>query len=68
MAADDARLEALESKLAFQEDTVAQLNDALIAQQSRIDRLETLVKLLAEQVRATPEDAPGVPEPPPPHY
>jgi SlyX protein len=67
-AADD-RLETLETKVAFQEDTIQQLNDALVAQQARIDHLESLVMLLVEQLGALQEpDGPGSVEPPPPHY
>ncbi len=62
-----ARLEALETKLAFQEDTVQQLSDALVAQQSRLDRLQARIEMLTEQLRAG-DEGDGPPEPPPPHY
>jgi len=61
------RLEALETKLAFQEDTITQLNDALVAQQSRIDLLEARIGQLVEALRAL-EDGDDTPESPPPHY
>lgn len=64
----DARLEALETKVAFQEDTIQQLNDALVAQQQRIDQLEVLLRVLAEQLRTAQEPAEELVEPPPPHY
>jgi len=66
-SADD-RLEAMETKLAFQEDTLQQLNDALVAQQARIDHLEALIMMLGEQLGAQPEEGSDMPEPPPPHY
>jgi SlyX protein len=66
-SADD-RLEAMESKLAFQEDTLQQLNDALVAQQARIDHLEALIMMLGEQLGSQPEEGADMPEPPPPHY
>lgn len=65
---NDPQLEALESKLTFQEDTIAQLSDALVAQQTRIDRLEARIELLTEQLRSVADDAADGPEPPPPHY
>ncbi len=70
MAADARRMEALETKLAFQEDTIQALNDALIEQQTRIDHLEAMLKLVTERVLTQPEEDPAqsVPEPPPPHY
>ncbi|HAR31711.1 MAG TPA: hypothetical protein DCR65_09295, partial [Gammaproteobacteria bacterium] len=33
------RVEELETKAAFQEDTIRELNDALVGQQARIDQL-----------------------------
>ena len=64
-------LEALETKVAFLEDTVANLDVALASQQRVILALQDQVKLLYEQMkeqgiradRAGQED-----EPPPPHY
>ena len=64
----DSRLEEIESKLAFQDDALQQLSEALVAQQGRIDRLEASIRSLAEQLRALKDRAPDSPEPPPPHY
>lgn len=61
-------LEALETKLAFQEDTITALNDALVAQQARIDRLEARMALLTEQLARQLDAGDQPPEPPPPHY
>jgi SlyX protein len=63
-----SRLEAIESKLAFQEDTVQQLHEALVAQQARIDHLEALLELLLEQQRSGDAGPASGVEPPPPHY
>jgi SlyX protein len=69
MQSDDERFEAFESKLTFQEDTIAQLNDALVAQQSRIDDLEASLRSLLERVEGTPELPDLAPEDErPPHY
>lgn len=63
------RLEELESRQAFQEDTIASLNEALIAQQQRIAYLEKMLELLIERYRQTqPDTAMPAEEPPPPHY
>jgi SlyX protein len=61
-------LEALESKLAFQEDALQQLSDALVAQQARINHLEARLERLAEQLRDHGSDGGGNADEPPPHY
>ncbi len=70
MSADQKRIEALETKLTFQEETIQALNDALIQQQARIDHLEAMLKLVNERALTTPDEAQNesAPEPPPPHY
>lgn len=62
------RIIELEKNAAFQEETLEQLNQALIEQQKRIDALEKLVKSLHSQVQSggfikRPDE-----ETPPPHY
>ena len=65
----DERINDLQSRLAFQDDTIQALNDALVAQQRVLERLQLQVELLArrqEEVNAQfglAED-----ETPPPHY
>lgn len=70
-AAMQQQLIELESKLAFQEDTVNSLNNELHQHQLRIEKLQQQVMLLAEKLRQLPEDQ-GIlspeDEPPPPHY
>ena len=68
---DDAeRIDLLETRLAFQEDTISTLNDALVDQQSRLDHLESLLSLVIERLRNPPEalDPGQLEDPPPPHY
>jgi len=48
----DKRLETLESRLAFQDDTVNSLNAIVAAQQLDIDRLQLQVKELASVLRS----------------
>lgn len=70
-AAMQQQLIELESKLAFQEDTVNSLNNELHQHQMRIEKLQQQVMLLAEKLRQLPDDQ-GIlspeEEPPPPHY
>jgi len=47
---NDDRLVHIETKVAFQEDTLLALDDALCQQQRRIDQLELQLKLLAEKM------------------
>ena len=66
---DESRLDELEGRQAFQEDTIASLNEALVAQQQRIAYLEKMLELLIERYReVTPDPAAPGEEPPPPHY
>ena len=63
-----ARIEDLETKLTFQEDTIQKLNDVIVTCQTRVDEHDAIIRMLMEQVRTAehiinPED-----EPPPPHY
>ena len=66
---EEERLQELESRQAFQEDTIASLNEALVAQQQRIAYLEKMLELLIERYRESmPDTAVPGEEPPPPHY
>jgi SlyX protein len=69
MTNDQERIDTLETRLAFQDDTIQQLNDALIAQQARIDLLETEMRQLIDQFRSGVTDAQIDPaDELPPHY
>lgn len=61
----------LESKIAFQEDTVNSLHQELLAHHKRIEQLQRQIVMLAERLQQLPEDS-GIlhpeEEPPPPHY
>jgi len=60
----------LESKLAFQEDTLQALNNELLEHQRRIEKLQRHVLFLAEKLQGSIDS--GIlrtdEEPPPPHY
>jgi len=68
LSSHDARLEMLETKVAFQEDTIQQLNDALVRQQARIDQLQGMLMMLADQLQSGQDEGTQMIEPPPPHY
>jgi SlyX protein len=66
----EEKLVDIETKIAHQEHTVLELNDALASQQLQIANLELQVKTLADRIRAIADAAPGGAEDdaPPPHY
>lgn len=66
----EASVIELETKLSFQDDLLQELNAHVIAQESRIEKLETLCNLLKDQYReivsSMPDAASG--DEVPPHY
>lgn len=67
---DDARITELETRLAFQEQTLAELSDALAASRKESERVAALLqRVLAELAHArSGVAADPAEEPPPPHY
>jgi len=64
----DERIE-VETRLLFQEDTIAKLNDALIDQQRQIDQLrETLERVVELLERRDADPNFSITEERPPHY
>ena len=66
----EQRLTELESRVAFQEDTIQKLNDVVVTQQEQIDMLLDDLKYLNEKVRDLTSEliATEDQETPPPHY
>jgi SlyX protein len=62
------RIDALETRLTFQDETIEALNKTITAQWQQIDALTRQVANLAERLQAAEADAPGAADEPPPHY
>lgn len=69
-ATDEARLVDLETRFAYQEATLRDLNDIIARQQKQIDQLEKAYRALMERtLRAEQGSMKGAPEDEiPPHY
>jgi SlyX protein len=64
----EQRLEELETRLAFQEQAILELSDALAASRREVEQSEArLQRALAELRHGMEPSDPGI-EPPPPHY
>ena len=67
----EERLVEIETKIAFQEQTIKDLNDVVYEQQQEIERLGSICDALVKRIKELSEFAPGI-EPPanekPPHY
>jgi SlyX protein len=62
------RIDALETRLTFQDETVETLNNTVTAQWLKIDALTRQVAHLSERLREAETRAPGAGNEPPPHY
>jgi SlyX protein len=62
------RIDALETKLMFQDDTIETLNETITEQWLKIDALTRQVALLSERLQEAEANAPGPASEPPPHY
>lgn len=65
-----ARVNELETRLAFQDDTIQALNDAVSRQELELERLRRALELLARRQADLAASMPGETEDdqPPPHY
>jgi len=71
MSALEERINELEAKIAFQDETIDILNDELKMHQQLIAKIQRQTELLAEKVKETQSSDLGPEqqiEPPPPHY
>jgi SlyX protein len=62
------RIDALEIRLAFQDETIETLNKTITAQWQQIDALTRQVAALSERLQEAESNAPGAANEPPPHY
>lgn len=62
------RIDALETRLTFQDETIETLNKTITAQWQQIDVLTRQIANLNERLHETEAQAPGAANEPPPHY
>ena len=62
------RIDALETRLTFQDETIETLNKTITAQWQHIDALTRQVANLNERLQEAERHAPGITNEPPPHY
>ena len=62
------RIDGLEMRLTFQDETIETLNQTITAQWQQIDALTRQVAALSERLREAEAQAPGAANEPPPHY
>jgi len=63
-----ARLEALETRVAFQDQTIDELNLTITAQWRQIDLLTRKLETVEQQLRSGVQIGDPASEQPPPHY
>ena len=62
------RVDALETRLTFQDETIETLNQTITAQWMKIDALTRQLLALSERLEQAEAQAPGASNEPPPHY
>jgi len=62
------RIDALEMRLTFQDETIETLNQTITAQWQQIDALTRQVAALRERLQEAESSATGPANEPPPHY
>jgi SlyX protein len=66
----NARLEALEIRVAYQDQVIEDLNQTIIDQWKKLDALRRQLNEVLDRVQEVEDNSgsPRAPEPPPPHY
>ncbi|RXH03296.1 SlyX family protein [Bradyrhizobium zhanjiangense] len=62
------RIDTLEMRLAYQDDTIETLNQTITAQWKQIDALTRQITQLSERLQEAEANAPGPANERPPHY
>lgn len=68
---EQERIDELETRVAFQEDTLDKLNDIVSAQALEMQKMTRMIKVFSQQVKNLTNDMPTSgpeDEAPPPHY
>jgi SlyX protein len=63
-----ARIDALEERLTYQDETIDQLNSTITAQWQQIDALTRQLAVLSERLQEAETNAPAPANERPPHY
>jgi SlyX protein len=65
-----ARIDTLETRVAFQDETIEDLNKAIVEQWKKIEAMTRQLARIEDRVEVGEQraDLAGLPEPPPPHY
>ena len=62
------RIDALEARMMFQDETIETLNQTITAQWLKIDTLTRQLVTLSDRLQEAESRAPGAANEPPPHY
>ncbi len=62
------RIDVLETRLTFRDETIETLNKTITAQWLKIDALTRQLAILSERLQEAEANAPGAANEPPPHY
>ena len=62
------RIDVLETRLTFQDETIETLNKTITAQWKQIDALTRQIANLNERLQEAESRVPGITNEPPPHY
>lgn len=65
---DTDRVTALEERIAYQDQTIEELNASILELWKEIEGLRRQLGKLGDELRTIAADVPQAPEPPPPHY
>lgn len=65
---DTDRLTALEERIAYQDQTIEELNASILELWKEIEALRRQLGKLGDELSTIAADVPQAPEPPPPHY
>ena len=65
---ENDRITALEERIAYQDQTIEELNASILELWKEIEALRRQLGKLGDELSTIAADVPQAPEPPPPHY